>query len=255
MALTLAYNTLDYGSTPDLAPMLGELKETGWDGWEVRQPLDWLGSAERVAAISQEAGLPVAGVCGQGWNFVDDPVVFEINCRRIEFAAAVGADAFVIMAPDRPGDRPPSAEEINRFAASAEELRKVGADQGTTVVYHFHTAQLVHTEREIRQVLDAAPDLKLCIDVSHAQLIGWDAHDCLRELRDRLAYVHLQDYRGWRYVNIGAGDLFPSISAIFDTLDDIQFDGWVVCHGGHLTDDPPRERARISREYLRGIGR
>ena len=73
MALTLAYNTLDYGSTPDLARMLGELKETGWDGWEVRQPLDWLGSAERVAAISQEAGLPVAGVCGQGWNFVERP--------------------------------------------------------------------------------------------------------------------------------------------------------------------------------------
>ena len=206
MPLTLAYNTLDYGSTPDLARMLGELKETGWDGWEVRQPLDWLGSAERVAAISQEAGLPVAGVCGQGWNFVNDPVVFEINCRRIEFAAAVGADAFVIMAPDRPGDRPPSAEEINRFAASAEELRKVGADQGTTVVFHFHTAQLVHTEREIRQVLDAAPDLKLCIDVSHAQLIGWDAHDVpARAPRPAglrapagLPRLALRKHRGWR---------------------------------------------------------
>ena len=253
--MKLAYNTLEFGPTPDLARMLGEIKQTGWDGWEVRQSLDWLGSAERVAAISSDAGLPVAGVCGQGWDFDDDPVVFEINCRRIEFAADVGADAFVIMAPDRPENRPPSTDEVDRFAAAAEALWKFGADSGTTVVFHFHTGQLVQTEREIRQVLDAAPELKLCIDVSHAQLIGWDACECLREFAERLAYVHLQDYRGWRYVNVGAGDLFPSIPAIFDTLDDIQFDGWVVCHGGRLVDQPPRERARISREYLRGMGR
>ena len=117
------------------------------------------------------------------------------------------------MAPDRPGDRPPSAEEINRFAASAEELRKVGADQGTTVVFHFHTAQLVHTEREIRQVLDAAPRSQAVHRrVARAAHRVGTLTTCLRELRDRLAYVHLQDYRGWRYVNIGAGDLFPSIS-------------------------------------------
>ena len=71
-----------------------ELKETGWDGLgRSGSRSTGLASAERVAAISQEARLPVAGVCGQGWNFVNDPVVFEINCRRIEFAAAVGADA------------------------------------------------------------------------------------------------------------------------------------------------------------------
>jgi len=172
-----------------------------------------------------------------------------------EVAAEVGADASVIRATERAENRPPSPDEVNGVAAAAKALRTFGADRGATVVFHFHTGQLVQTEREVRQVLDAAPDLKLCIDVSHAQLIGWDAFECLREFAERLAYVHLQDYRGWRYVNVGGGDLFTSIPAIFDTLDDIQFDGWVVCHGGRLVDQPPRERARISREYLRSIGR
>ncbi len=38
MAMKLAYNTLEYGPTPDLPQMLAELKQAGWEGWEVRQP-------------------------------------------------------------------------------------------------------------------------------------------------------------------------------------------------------------------------
>ena len=223
---------------------------------EVRQPLDWLGSAERVAAISQEAGLPVAGVCGQGWNFVNDPVVFEINCRRIEFAAAVGADAFVIMAPDRPGDRPPSAEEINRFAASAEELRKVGARPG-----HDGRLSLSYGAVGPYRAGDSAgpgrgPRSQSCASTCRTRsssggtrttacessATGWPTCTCRTTAPGATS-------------TSGRATSFPAFRAIFDTLDEIQFDGWVVCHGGHLTDDPPRERARISREYLRGIGR
>lgn len=253
--MRLAYNTLEYGGTPDLRRMLAELKDAGWEGWEVRQSLDWLGSADRVCGISEAAGLRVAGLCGQGWDLATNPVTFEINCRRIEFASRIGAEAFVIMSPSRPPDRSPTAGEIASFAAAAEDLAQFGAEEGMTVAFHFHTGQMVQSQAEVCQVMNATRELRLCVDVSHAQLVDWDACECLREWSDRLAYVHLQDYRGWRYVNIGSGGIFPSIPAIFDTLDDIGFDGWVVCHGGHFTDQPPHERARVSRDYLRAIGR
>ncbi len=260
MPVKLAYNTLEWGPTPDLHTMLSEIKDAGWDGWEVRQPLDWLGSAERINDIVAEVGVPVAAVCqtifpGQGWGLSDDRVAVESNKRRIEFAAAVNADAYVIMAPRRPRDRAPTHDEVASFAAFAELLSKYGNDMGIDVTFHFHTGQMVHSEEEVKTVLSLAPTLKLCVDLSHAQLVEWEATRCLREVKDRVAYLHLQDYRKWRFVNIGDGDLFESIPALFETIDEIDFHRWIGCHGGHETDQPPKMRAEACRNYLRSIGR
>ncbi len=159
MPVKLAYNTLEWGPTPDLHTMLSEIKEAGWDGWEVRQPLDWLGSAERINDIVAEVGVPVAAVCGQTWGLADDRVAGETNKRRMEFAAAVTADAYVIMAPSRPKDRAPARDEIASFARFADHLAKYGIDIGIDVAFHFHTGQIVHSEEEVKTVLDLAPTL------------------------------------------------------------------------------------------------
>ena len=255
MSLKLAYNTLEWGPTPDLHAMLLDLKETGWDGWEIRQPLDWLGSAERINDIVEETGLPVAAVCGQNWGFADDGVAIDLNKRRIEFAAAVNADSYVIMAPPRPQDRTPTRDEIASFAGFAEVLAKYGVDQGIDVTFHFHYGQVVQSEEEVKTVVDLAPTLKLCVDLSHAQLVEWGAIRCMREVKDRIAYLHLQDYRRWRFVNIGDGDLFESIPALFDVIDEMGFQRWLGCHGGLQTDQTPKMRAEACRSYLRSIGR
>ena len=63
MKFKLGYSGLRW-TTPDLDYILSQLKETGWDGWEIRQSLDWLGSASRVKKISDRAGIPVAVVTG-----------------------------------------------------------------------------------------------------------------------------------------------------------------------------------------------
>ena len=43
----LGYSTLRW-KEPDLEPALETLKESGWDGWEGRLPLDWLGPVSRL---------------------------------------------------------------------------------------------------------------------------------------------------------------------------------------------------------------
>lgn len=255
MSIKFAYNTLEWGPTPDVRTMLSEIKEAGWDGWEVRQPLDWLGSAERVNDLVAEIGLPVAAVCGQEWGLAGDRVAIDSNKRRMEFALAVGADVYVIMAPKRPKDRAPTRDEIGSFADFAELLAKYGSDIGIDVGFHFHTGQMVHSEGEVKTVIDLAPNLKVCLDLSHAQLIEWEATRCLHELRDRVVYIHLQDFRKWRFVNIGDGDLFESIPALFGEIDKIDFHRWIGCHGGIETDQMPQMRARACRQYLRSIGR
>ena len=94
MAFKLAYSSLRW-QTPDLEQVLGLLKETGWDGWEIRQSLDWLGSAKRVKSISDRIGVPVAVVCGTGLTLDGNHEMKERNKRRIDFSADVEADTFI----------------------------------------------------------------------------------------------------------------------------------------------------------------
>ncbi|MEZ4678175.1 MAG: hypothetical protein R2932_28560 [Caldilineaceae bacterium] len=64
MSFKLAISTLRW-KNPDLEPRLAAPKESGWDGWECRLPLDWLGTPQRVRRICENVGLPmVAGTAG-----------------------------------------------------------------------------------------------------------------------------------------------------------------------------------------------
>ena len=61
MAFQLGYSSLRW-QTPDLPKVLGQMKAAGWEGWELRQSLEFLGSPERVRKICDDAGMPVAVV-------------------------------------------------------------------------------------------------------------------------------------------------------------------------------------------------
>ena len=50
MALKMGYATLRWRQ-PDLAKALPELKKAGWDGWEGRLSLDWLGPPKRLKQV------------------------------------------------------------------------------------------------------------------------------------------------------------------------------------------------------------
>ena len=54
MALKMGYATLRWRQ-PDLAKALPELKKAGWDGWEGRLPLDWLGPPKRLKQVCEDA--------------------------------------------------------------------------------------------------------------------------------------------------------------------------------------------------------
>ena len=63
MSFPLAYSALRWDN-PKLEQTLVQLREAGWDGWEARQSLDWLGSARRVREICDAVGIQVAAICG-----------------------------------------------------------------------------------------------------------------------------------------------------------------------------------------------
>ena len=55
MAFDLGYCTIRW-KNPDLEPALEALKAAGWDGWEGRLSLDWMGRPNGSGAYAQIPG-------------------------------------------------------------------------------------------------------------------------------------------------------------------------------------------------------
>jgi sugar phosphate isomerase/epimerase len=251
MAFKLAYSSLRW-QTPDLEQVLGLMKETGWDGWEVRQSLDWLGSARRVKSISDRMGVPVAVVCGAGIALDNGQEMKERNKRRIDFAAEVEADTFMFMGAGRPYGRPPAEDEIKALADLSDELADYASQYRLDVCYHIHTGTTVDSREEWELLMRLMRRAQLCIDVSHAAFWGYDPAQAIRDFRDRLVYVHLQDYLGYRFVELGEGGLLD-FAASMKALEEIGYTRWItVCPS--QSDRPDGEKMRRDRAYLRRLG-
>ena len=86
MSFKLGYATLRW-KAPDLEASLEELKQAGWDGWEGRLPLDWLGTPARIRRICANTDMPLIVYTAQGSPDQRDEEVVERNKRRMDFAA------------------------------------------------------------------------------------------------------------------------------------------------------------------------
>jgi sugar phosphate isomerase/epimerase len=119
MALKMSYCTLRW-KNPDLEPALEMLKEAGWEGWEGRLPLDWLGPARRVRRICENTGMPMAIYTASGSPEQTDWEHNERNKRRIDYAAELGVDCFMFMSGPKPKGRPVDEDDVKSAAEGAE---------------------------------------------------------------------------------------------------------------------------------------
>ena len=193
MSFRLGYTTLRW-KNPDLEPALDELKRAGWDGWECRLPLDWLGTPQRLRRVCQDAGMPMVVYTASGSPDVRDFENVERNKRRMEFAAEVGADCFMYMNAGKPSGHTVSADEIKAAADGADAWAEYAAQYGLELSYHIHTNMLVDSVEDWQRYMADLKKAKLCIDVSHAQLWGYDPVASIRDFQSQLNYIHLQDY-------------------------------------------------------------
>lgn len=267
MAFKLAYATLRW-KLPDLERSLATLKESGWDGWEGRLPLDWLGTPSRVRRICENEGMPLICYTANGSPDQRDTEVVERNKRRMEFSAEVGADCFMFMNGPKPEGRAVTHDDIKYAAEGAEAWAEFAAPLGLELTYHIHTNLLVDSVEDWKTYMSMLDKAKLCIDVSHAKLWGYDPIQSLHDFKDQLNYVHLQDYSSTsrredgfylpEWVDVGQGENvdFPGVR---QALEEMNFTRWVTaCPGAPIPgqEDPISESKRSKRmvEYLRGIG-
>ncbi len=250
MPFPLAYSTL-FWNHPDLESDLAQLRDSGWQGWEARQSLDWLGSARRVRQICAQVGIEVAAICGPNATLDTGDPSHQINKRRIEFAADLEVATFMTKGPGR-SDQATTDDDLKRMAAVYDDLSVYGESLGVTVTFHPHINHLVDSADEWRRFMGFLQHCRLCLDMSHAVHWGYDPVQAVRDFADRLAYVHLHDYKDGGTVELGEGPMcdYP---AFLQTLAEVGYQNWItVCPGQTVRSD--REKMQINRAYLRCIG-
>ena len=267
MGLKLGYATLRW-QNPDLEAALNELKKAGWDGWEGRAPLDWLGTPKRVRQVCEDTGMPLVVYTASGSPENRDWAHVERNRRRMDFAAEAGADCFMFMSGPKPEGGEVGERDIEAAAEGAEQWAEYAAQYGLELSYHIHTNLLVDSVEDWKLYMKLLEKAKLCIDVSHAELWGYDPVQSIVDFWDQLNYVHLQDYssctcrEAGRYnpewVDVGQAECLD-FGGVLKTLDGRGFDRWVTaCPGDPIPgEEAPISEARRSarmREYLRGLG-
>ncbi len=150
----------------------------------------------------------------------------------MEFAAEVGADCFMYMNGRKPEDRPVTPDDIKAAADGADEWAEYAAQFGLELSFHIHTDLLVDSVEDWKLYMANLDTAKLCIDVSHAQLWGYEPVASIRDFQSQLNYIHLQDYSstsrredGWYlpvWVDVGQAENVD-FHAVRDVLKEIGF--------------------------------
>ena len=250
MPFPLAYSSLSWKNI-NLEKNLACLREEGFEGWETRESLDWLGSARRVRNLCSTLNIQVAAVSGPNVTLSTTDPAQEINRRRIEFASDLEVPLFMTKGPGRL-DRPTTDEDLDRMADVYEDLAAYAQPLGVTVTFHPHINHVVDSADEWRRFMPRLSRCRLCLDMSHAVHWGYDPVQAVYDYKDRLVYVHLHDHKNGRNVELGEGPMcdYP---AFLKALETVGYTGWItICPGA--TDRTDRKKMQLNRAYLKRIG-
>lgn len=249
--LRFAYSTINWGATCDVPQALAEIRDAGWGAVELfGHSLDVLGTPN---AVREALGNLVPATMFAGIEVPDSGLQRMKLRNQVRFAAEIGAGVFGLVGGGRLRYRPPSSEEYAAVASISEDLARYGQDLGVTVAYHPHVACTIETSEEIQLLLDQTEALTLCLDASHIALVDEDPIEVLDANWDRLGYVHLKDWGGGKFQELGRGTIGIDFGAILRHLVDRQFAGWVVLEQSQ-SDISPLESARINAAYLTALG-
>ncbi len=269
--------------------VLDEIKSTGYDALEYG-PWGYLPSdqatlnaelhARRLALLS--AFVPVKLFDPRKY---DEALGHALTVGRV--LAAAGARHLVLA--DDNGTVPELVKQAGRRKGSvlnADQWRVVcaGVDRiaralhdqlGLITVFHHHCAGYIETPEETARLMDGTnPEfVGLCLDTGHYHYAGGNAVQCIKDLGERVRYLHLKDCdadvraacihdeadyfqataRGV-FCELGKGEVdFPGVLAAMEALG---YNGWAIVEQDVLVDDldAPRQSAARNREYLRSLG-
>lgn len=244
----IGHTGITWGYSADDAPNairdVGELGYHGFesfgsvlDAWEERGGL-------HAALLGQE--LPLVGAyCPM--NLTDPAKRSEELIKAVRWGTLIAGygGKVAVIGPDNV-DR-----KSFDFAAHRDDiitaLNNIGAvmtSAGLKAAVHQHTGSCIQTREELWSVMEGANarDVHLCPDTGELLAAGVDPLETIRAFSDRIAHVHIKDYRGRGghdgYVPVGKGKV--DLEPIMDELEALP-GGFMVM--AELNPDPKANSA------------
>lgn len=138
-----------------------------------------------IASLStglRSSGMPID-------TLVDDYDKIVADCKRL--------DTTMVRIGMLPFDAMASLDKVLAFADETNEYAKRLADEGIRLYYHNHHIEFAKYDGKLLLdiIADRAPNVGLELDVHWVQRGGKDPVATIRKYRDRVAMIHLKDYR------------------------------------------------------------
>jgi sugar phosphate isomerase/epimerase len=193
--------------------------------------------------------------------------IYEDHLRLVRFIKNFGCKHLKINLGRR---RPEGTtdEDLKNIAKALQELGRRISDEGLKFAPHAHMWNQFENRREIDFVMENTDPkhVYFVLDTGHITMAGIDPVQLARQLGHRIVEFHMKDTkpenRGGAksrlekmdgmndpcFFPLGNGGVdFPALKA---HLDKIGWQGWLTVELDTSPWRPPKESARISREYL-----
>ena len=247
-----AINPRDFAN---VLAIIQKLKDYGYDGFETGFA-NMQGQFESAAAA--KAKIDAIGIQFFGIHIFltqYDPATHIAPAEHYERIAAGGAKLGaerLILSGSPPADEAglhKKAEGLNRAAAFA-------AGVGLKFAYHNHGPEVSNNGAEIEFLIRETDPSKVffLLDAGHAFHAGADIPAFIRRHHQRLAGIHLRDFKGDEQVPLGGGN-FP-LAAVAAAIRETGWTGWVLNEEERVASKPGDAAVKPARDALfRAFGR
>jgi sugar phosphate isomerase/epimerase len=193
--------------------------------------------------------------------------IYTDHLRLVRFIKNFGCTHLKInLGPRRPEGT--TDEDLKHIARALQELGRRISDEGLKLAPHAHMWSQFENRREIDFVMQNTDPkhVYFVLDTGHITMAGIDPVELARKLGHRILEFHMKDVkpenRGGAKTRLAKMDgmndpcFFPlgsggvDFSGLKAHLDKIGWQGWLTVELDTSPWRPPKESARISRQYL-----
>ena len=144
--------------------------------------------------------------------------------QLIEKACKIGIDKFIIHASGEPIDEEAREARMSCAKKSLFKLCEVGKRYNATIcVEDLPRTCLGRDSKDILELLDAHPALKVCFDTNH--LLGEDNVEFVKKIGDKIVTLHISDYDFINERHWLPGEGKNDWQGILKALNDISYQG------------------------------
>jgi inosose dehydratase len=262
---------------------LAEIAEAGYEGSPANNRNNET-PAETIELFGSFGLKPAPGYLGaQYWVKDETEAILQNATKLATFMHDVGCTEMYVAANLTPERRlvaghvkvsdALSAAGFQQMADTLNRVGEIALKVGVKASFHNHVGSFVETRQEIDKLFSLV-DRSLVFqgpDLGHLAWAGDDVVAFCKDYADSITTLHIKDIdpnirqkgaaQGWDYATcsdkgifIELGEGFVDYPSVFDVLKKADFGGWVIVETDVTQKSSALQSAKISREYLRGLG-